>query len=264
MDAVDIVILSRNRSWSLLQTVASVREFVRWPYRIIIRDHGSTPEHRAHIERLAGDDCDLMMVDEFLSCGEGRRQALPSVRSEFCVFLDDDCRVGMRWLSRLMEVMLSNPSAVAVPSNIVQDNHTIESGVRVLSGREMTRAPFLYLGRGDASLGGATLYRTESLRATEFRAEYNAGFEDWDQTLQMTRAGGEIHGSEAVVSHKHLPDSDAYNADRWRWSELLDAAIALYDRWGVVTGIRRTLQSMLQVRHKVSADQWDRIKECGL
>jgi len=261
---VDILILSRNRSWSLTQTVGSIREWTDWPYRISIQDHGSEPQERDHLRELCAPDCRLICLDTFLSCNEGRRRGLGLVDSPFVVFLDDDVRVGRDWLDRLMEMLLPRPACAAVPMNLCTDGKKLESGVRNFRDGEVIMEPHGYLGLGRACLGGATLYRSEALRQTEFRAEYNAGYEDWDQTLQMTKAGWEVWGSLSYGHHTHQSDSLDYFPDRWRWPEFLDAAIGLHRRWGISSGIRRVAAHMLKSGLRIRADQWDALKVAGL
>ena len=56
----------------------------------------------------------------------------------------------------------------------------------------------------------------------------------------------------------------SYKQDRWRWHEILDAAIAMYRRWGIRTGMRTSIQAMLVAGVKIRADQWDVVREAGL
>ena len=121
IEPVTIAILSHNRSWSLMQTVSSIRQFVQWPYRIIIHDNGSSEDHLGHVWRLEGDDCLIHTCRDFLSCLDGRRAVLDLVDTEYVAFLDDDIRVCPSWLSEMMGVMLTRENAGAVTCNITQD-----------------------------------------------------------------------------------------------------------------------------------------------
>ena len=262
---VEIFIMSHNRSWSLLQTVASIREFTRWPYMIIVQDHASRPAEQEHINQLAAGDTRIRYLAQFLSCNEGRRAILPYLSSEYVMFLDDDVRVGPQWLDKMMTVMLSKLNAGAVVGNIFQDDGRQESGIRRIKGGIVYNEKWGYLGRGEATLGGATLYRTDIVRKTEFRPEFNAGFEDWDQTLQMTQnLGCELWGSDAGFLHVHQHESRAYALERWRWPEIMDSALAMYHRWGVRTAVQKTLSFMMKHNVKVRADQWQQVIQIGL
>jgi len=216
--SVDIHIMSHNRSWSLLQTVASIREFTKWPYHITVQDHASIPRECRHIKRLAGPDCNVVNLGNFLSCNEGRRVGLDRLGGPYIVYLDDDCRVAPGWLTKMMGIMLTRPRAGVVTCSIMHDGNRMESGVRNREGGYITREAWGYLGQGIASLGGATLYRRLALERTVFRPQYNAGFEDWDQTLQITQDHGfQVWGSDAGILHCHQADSGPYKANRWRW-----------------------------------------------
>jgi len=265
-ERVDILILSRNRSHSLFQTVASIREFTKWPYRIIIQDHASDQNHRIHIKRLKAPDCETYFLDKFLSCNEGRRFGLKFVHSQYVAFIDDDVRVGKDWLFEMMRVMHCRPDAAAVTSNVLHDKGRKESGVRNHKSGMIRREPWGYVGQGIACLGGATLYRTDALHRTSFSSKFNGGFEDWDQTLQLTQEQGyTIWGSNAGMIHLHQQDSVGnYSLDRWRWVEVMDAAIEVYRKWGILEGMRTTMQASLARNVRLRPEQWDAVKAAGL
>lgn len=244
-EPVTIAILSRNRSWLLNQCVASIREFTKHPYRILIQDHGSDLHHREHMKRLLlRDDVQIVWRDDFLSCAEGRRTILDQVESEYVAYMDDDEKVAPHWLSNMVSVMRTRPACAAVTANMVIDGRQMMSGARMVRGQDIIMAKWGYTGSADACAGGCTLYRTDVLRATEYRPEFNAGYEDWDQTLQITRdLRMTVWASRAALFHNHIATTD-YLVDRWRMTELMDAAIAIWDRWRIRTAIEKVFKAM--------------------
>jgi len=252
-----------------MQAVGSIREWTRWPYRILIRDHASDEHHRAHIRELqpetsAGSDMETEWCDKFWSCNEGRRYGLDLIETEYTVFMDDDERVSPLWLTNMMSVMLSRPNCGAVVANMIQERGQDRiSGGRAFAGEyDVTALPYGSWGRVEFCAGGCTLYRTDALRATEFRPEYNAGYEDWDQTLQMTRElGMDIFTSRAVFFHTHQRDMVDYVVDRWRMTELMDAAIAIWRRWRIRTGVRVVARAMIKMNARMQDEQWDVYRE---
>lgn len=264
MQAVDIHIMTHNRSYSLMRTLASIRQFTRCgDYCVIVQDNLSNGEHRAHLKDMLGPK-GTHFKDKFYSCNEGRRVGLELVDSDYVVFLDDDVRVSPGWLTELMSVMKKR-DAGAVTTNICQDGLRWESGARIRRGCEVLHEDWGFTGNAELCQGGATLYRTELLRQTEYRPEYNGSFEDWDQTLQLTQdLGATVWGSRANVNHVHGFESVEYAADKWRWPEIIESALAIHERWGIKTALRKTVETCLHQNVRIRADLWDQIKQAEL
>lgn len=264
-EPVSILILSRNRSWSLMQTIASIREFTRYPYRIIIQDHASDTIHAEHIGRYCegADDCRIVWREDFLSCAEGRRFGLEHIDTRHVVFIDDDIKINPLWLTHMMRQMLAREreNAAVVVGNLINDRKQFYSGVRKVNGCDMVMMPYGHPVQGDCCAGGCTLYEADALRLTQFRPEYNAGFEDWDQTLQLTsNLGRTLWGCrEATFFHNHQADSAPYAKDRWRMTDLMNAAIAIWDRWGIRTAMEKVFQQMHSMRYPLQRHQAIRV-----
>jgi len=107
------------------------------------------------------------------------------------------------------------------------------SWARMLLNGTAKRLDYGYTGECDFCGGGATLYNTEAIRATEFRKEYNGTGEDWDQILQIAGNGHKIWSSDVEFFHFHQKDYDEYGTKRWRYTEIMDSLIALHERWGI-------------------------------
>jgi len=246
MKEITIAILSHNRSFLLTQAVGSIRQFTRYPYRILIHDNASDENHKEHIAQLAADDCSIIWSDKFYSCVQGRREFLRYVETERLVYMDDDEKVGPKWLTNMVAVM-NRFNCGAVVGNLVHDDGRTYSGARMVRGREILVKPIEYRGQCDAAAGGCTLYDRDVLDATEYRPEFSGGFEDWDQTLQITRdLGRTIYASPAVFFHNHGPLDHDYYVDRWRYTEVMDAAVGIWKRWRIKTAVTNTAAEMLK------------------
>ena len=261
-----IAILSHNRSWHLAQCIASIREFSYAPYIIKILDVDSTPVHREHVKQFAGPDCLIYPADDFPSCLEGRRRFLDMVDTEFVIYLDDDIRVGPRWIENMLRPIRLDTNSGASVANIVQEGEKVMSGVRYLeqSGRTLSvkQHEVGYLGQAPLSCGGATLYKLDTLKATEYRPEFSGGYEDWDQTMQITQdLGRGIYGTQATLFHKHMPECKDYFSDRWRWRELMESALGMYDRWNIRTGVDKVLAHFVKNEIVIPKDQAARVME---
>jgi len=264
---ITIAILTHNRSWHFAQCVASIRQFTKTPYKIFAFDVGSNPEQIEHMKQFHRDDCaDWGYCDTFISCLEGRRRILNSIDTEFVVYLDDDIRVGPEWLGSMLAPMRRDPDAAVVAPNISQEGAQVMSGIRerVKKGAShvVRSLPVNHEGKADMCMGGATLYRADILRETELRKEFSGGYEDWDQTLQITQdLKKKIYGCRATVFHKHMKECDDYFEDRWRWRELMDSAIGMWDRWNVRTAVDRVLTTFLELEIAIPREQAKRVAE---
>jgi GT2 family glycosyltransferase len=149
------------------------------------------------------------------------------------VFLDDDIKVERMWLTRMMREM-ARPSVDVVCGQLTQNfGNPKMSWARKMNNGTAERLPYGFTGYCDFCGGGATLYDIEALRATEFRSEFNGTGEDWDQILQIAANGGKIYCSDVEFFHFHQGDYDEYGTKRWRFPEILESALSLYDRWGI-------------------------------
>lgn len=263
---ITIGILTHNRSWHFAQCIASIREFTETPYQIGVLDTKSDIHHCEHMRQFEGDDCQFVFADVFYSCLEGRRKLLDMVDTEFIAYVDDDARVGPGWLQHLLRPMRNDPDCGAAVMNIVQEGKQATSGARFVEhgarSRTMHQHKPGYIGEAPACCGGATLYRTDVLRATEFREEFNGGYEDWDQTLQITQdLKKRIYATPATAFHYHMPENGPYCLDRWRWRPLLESAIGIWDRWQIRTAIDNTLLHFLKNNMSVPRDQMEKAME---
>jgi len=257
-----ILILSHNRSWSLMQTVASIREWTLSPYRIVIQDHKSDQRHWPLVKRLAGPDCTVVRADAILSCNEGRRIGLDHVTGRYCVFLDDDIKVERGWLGRMLAPMLKYRDVGAVCGQLVQNfGNPRMSWARMMAGGRAERMDYGFTGWCDFCGGGATLYDIEALRKTEFRSEFNGTAEDWDQVLQMNKMGYRTYCTDVEFFHFHQKDYDEYGTMRWRYTEILDSAIGLFNRWGIKSVATEIVSEMVRRGIPLQHHQREQVKE---
>lgn len=258
---VTILILSHNRSWSIQQCVASIREWTKHPYHIVIQDHNSDDKHWGLIRQLQGDDCTVLRVNSFLSCNEGRRVGLDHVNGDYVVFLDDDIKVERLWLTRMMNEM-RRPQVAVVCGQLTQNfGNPRMSWARMFVDGNAKRMTYGFSGECDFCGGGATLYDINALRATEFRAEYNGTGEDWDQILQITKMGYKIWCCEVNFFHFHQQDYDEYGLKRWRYTEILDSAIALFDCWKIRNVALELASEMISRNIPLQIEQRKKINE---
>jgi len=179
-------------------------------------------------------------------------------------FIDDDLKVGPEWLSSMMRVILKRPRAAAVGCNLIMrdrtDNH---SSLRYRLGSHECKMKHLgYIGKSQMAAGGCTLYRADALKDTEYRKEFDGGYEDWDQTLQLTQnLGYEIWGSRASLFHNHYKLDNGYELDRWRFNDMMESALGIWDRWKIRTAAAAVFGDLMRMGIKLSKDHTNRIAD---
>jgi len=225
--------------------VASIIQNTNVPYRLHILGSHITDE----VRKWVGDSGTITEVDRKMTCLSGRRHLLDCLPDATdIVYLDDDITVTQGWLSDLHDVKDRHGASVVAASLISDTNASISDGIKynMISGARVVHDGIVKVPKALIEVrvtmchGGATLYDAESLRATEYRSDFGAGFEDWDQTLQISQdQGGTVYGSGVLLFHVHGAESRAkpYMDARWRWDDLMRSAVAMYDRWGVKTGV---------------------------
>lgn len=239
----DVCILSYARPWTLAQCIAAIRQ--------------NTPdnEYRLHIAgdnppdfvmSLLPDNTTLYRHTHRVRCGEGRRMMLNALpHAERIAYIDDDLTVTKGWLGRMNQFM-DEAGASVVAANIISDANGCESrafinlcGLRKVQDGTVKAFPYMHTGPAKMCHGGATLYQANALRATEYRPVFCAGYEDWDQTLQISDEGGLIVGSDVTMIHLHGAESFAgeYFSHRWQWGDLLTGALEIWRRYGIISGV---------------------------
>jgi len=231
------------------------------PYHIVIQDHASDPEHYEAIKQLQGDDCTVLRANAFLSCNEGRRVGLDHVQGEHVVFLDDDIKVERMWLTRMLTAMRRQDVAVVCGQLLQNFGNGQMSWARMMDRGNAKRMDHGFTGECDFCGGGATLYDTSVIRATEFRDEFNGTGEDWDQILQIAQMGYKIWSTDVQFYHFHQKDYEEYGTKRWRYTEIMDSAISLYERWGIRNVAVEVFAEMTRRELPLQAKQKEAIKK---
>ena len=104
-----VIIPTRNRAKSLIQSVESVLRGNIRPERVLVVDNGSTDNTRRKIMALARREPSVRLLSwKKNNVSEARNWGARTARTEWLAFLDDDCVAPPVWLERAARLIRKN------------------------------------------------------------------------------------------------------------------------------------------------------------
>ena len=242
-----IIILSHGRVDQTLKVVASIREHVRVPCRILLIDNNSDSGTQQRLKELAaGNDLiDLELLDENLGCSGGRAYAIGRVSTKYVFLLDNDEVVFDGTLEHLIDSLERSPDSPAATGKIIFPDGSIHVFGGTLEPHHGLLHQELYgMGRryddplGDESIcnfvpGGMTLYRREFFDLYPYDREMRYYYEDVDWCYRLMKDGKAsfCRNPRSVSIHYHESktpaDSDPVE-ERRRWSMRFISSMAYF------------------------------------
>lgn len=193
---VSIIIPVYNNYFFTKQCLASILRNVKdVSYEIIIADDNSTDETRAIAQFVSN----ITIVQNEGPKGflHNCNNAIPSVRGQYTIFLNNDTQVMPQWLESLVDVLEKDPSVGLVGSKLVYPDNTLqEAGGIIFSdasgsnyGRNSvpSKIDFNYLKDVDYISGASIMLKTKLLRELDgFDPLYEpAYYEDTDMAMRI-------------------------------------------------------------------------------
>lgn len=101
---VTIIVSPRERFSYTRQSLESIYEHTKFPFKLIYVDGGSPENVKSYLEQAAKEKgFELIRCDYYLSPNQARNIGLARVDSKYVVFIDNDVEVTPGWLSKLVE-----------------------------------------------------------------------------------------------------------------------------------------------------------------
>ncbi|HXO43054.1 MAG TPA: glycosyltransferase, partial [Thermoanaerobaculia bacterium] len=213
---VTVVVLSWNQAARTRAALASLREHVRLPVRLLAIDNNSAPAERQAVRRSCqAYGAELVVLERNLGCGGGRQVGVERAATEYVMFLDNDAEVFPGTVEHLVHALDGDPAAVACGGNLILPEGRVQlcggdyrdDGV-VLSPVPMGRGlrhddPGLGSSGPCRWLGGALLLARRAAFASCPLAEEMAYFEDneWSVRVQARWPGSLRRAVEALGLH---------------------------------------------------------------
>ncbi|MGV2826613.1 glycosyltransferase family 2 protein [Myxosarcina sp. GI1(2024)] len=101
---VTLVVVPRERFSYTQKSLESIYQNTKFPFNLIYVDVNSPPQIKRYLEMQAQEKSfRLIRVNSFLTPNQSRNRALPSVDTEYVVFIDNDVLVKPGWLESLVK-----------------------------------------------------------------------------------------------------------------------------------------------------------------
>jgi glycosyltransferase involved in cell wall biosynthesis len=217
---VSIVVVTRNRSSLLAETLAALNRQRYAPLEVLVVDHGRDPATR----EMAGRCGARYLEASGGTLADARQAGVDAAGGEIVAFTDDDCLPSAEWLMEVVGALQRKPELAGVQGRTETQPGPVGShGVRV------TRPNPLYQTCNMA-------YRREALlRVGGFDPAFHGWFEDTALAARVLEQGPIGFVPEALVIHRAMPRTALH---RRAWRVLLEDERRLARRYP--TFYRRT------------------------
>lgn len=219
---VTVVLLTSNQPDETRNTLRSLAEHVRIPYRVLVVDNHSGGPAREDLRAHAAADnrIDTLFLDRNEGAAGGRLRAVARADTETVFFLDNDAEVFPGTIERLLDELDRHPEAVAASAGVVLPDGKIQlcggdvvekAGVVSFAARHAGR-PF-----DDAEIeesaacgwlaGCAVLIRRAAFEEFPLDARMTRYYEDneWSMRVARARPGALRCASRALALHHQRP-----------------------------------------------------------
>ncbi len=219
---VSVIIPSYNMEKFTPLTVESVLAQDYLNVEIIIVDDGSTDGSLTALSRF-GDRIRVLEQKNAGACA-ARNRGLAECKGEFVAFLDCDDLWERHKLSRCVEALMAEPTAVMVHSHA----YCIDAEGKVFGPPSFPPRPegkvFAELARLNHVMNSTPLCRTAAVRAVGGWDEAIFTTADWDLWLRLAQRGGISFLSEVLARTRVASYYNARNIDKTRreWVYVLD------------------------------------------
>ncbi len=117
---VTVLVLSWNQAVRTRAALASLREHVRIPVRVVVIDNNSAPAERQAVRGSCQSyGAELVELERNLGCGGGRQLGVERAATEYVMFLDNDAEVFPGTVEHLVHALDGDPAAVACGGNLI-------------------------------------------------------------------------------------------------------------------------------------------------
>lgn len=259
LPSVTIVILSLDRLHLTRRCLESIYAHSDYPFSLLILDNGSQPDTIAYLrvmERIQ-DNLRVIYHPTNLGCAGGRNRAFSEVETDYALVLDNDVVCHPGWLRETMACAMRHDAAFVAPMRLDTCGQVWALGVELVptdNERVLEIARWFHdlpvatvqqlLGDGDLTTnyisGCVGLYAVDAFHTCEgFREIFQAGFEDMDFSLCLTKRGYTIWAPHrAMVTHddewRPQTESDVqYVRERYDIARLQRDAALFRELWDV-------------------------------
>lgn len=120
---VTIIVSPRERFSFTQANLESIYEHTPMPFSLIYVDGGSPTHIQSYLATQAClKNFQLIRTEQYLSPNQARNLAIPHVKTEYVVFIDNDVMVGPQWLDYLVQCAEEERATVVCPLTCIGKN----------------------------------------------------------------------------------------------------------------------------------------------
>jgi GT2 family glycosyltransferase len=117
---VTVVVLSWNQAGRTRAALASLRERVRLPFRLLVIDNNSAPAERQVVRRSClAHGAELVELERNVGCAAARQLGVERATTEYVMFLDNDAEVFPGTVEHLVHALDRDRAAIACGGNVI-------------------------------------------------------------------------------------------------------------------------------------------------
>jgi GT2 family glycosyltransferase len=129
-----IVVVPRERFSHTRQSLESIYENTKIPFKLVYVDGGSPNNIRVYLEKQASKrNFHLIRTNHYLSPNQARNIGLSQVNSKYVVFIDNDVEVTSGWLNALVQCAEGTNASIVGPLYFIGD---VDSQIIHMAGGE--------------------------------------------------------------------------------------------------------------------------------
>lgn len=126
--AASVVVCTRDRGSSVVETVLSILKTSDVPIQLVIVDQSSSTDTYRALRQLLHDERIVYFRSSETGLGRARNAGLEISQHEIVLFTDDDVTVPPNWVSVMSRIMLDNPSVAVAFCNVDAAPHDAARG----------------------------------------------------------------------------------------------------------------------------------------
>jgi glycosyltransferase involved in cell wall biosynthesis len=252
---ISVVICTRDRGTSVVDTVASVLQNSDTTCELLVVDQSQGIDTETSLERFRGDPRFHYLHSSELGLARGRNLGITQSRGQIIAFTDDDCDVPQNWLENIADAFRIDPHVTIVFGCVTAAPHDPSKGFvpcyeikepfmgRVLRDKyridgmgacmAVRREAWLHLSGFDPYLGAGSPLRSAEENDFAFRSLI-AGYWIYETpSIQVIHRGFRLHEEASEIVFGYLYGTGAMFAKHFRLGNrrMLPLMARIFWRW---------------------------------
>jgi glycosyltransferase involved in cell wall biosynthesis len=242
MTKISVCIPTYNQAHYLEQAIHSACEQTTLPYEIIVSDDCSSDDTQEILKRLSNEISFLKIISHSKNLGIAANtdECLRVATGDFIVRLDSDDYLAPRYIERLSELLLKNPTAGYAHANVYeidQNGHFLKQRrLFAKSGFQTSKDALRSALKGYRVAANIIMFRRSALEKVNYLRDRPDFGEDYHLSASISAAGfGNVYLSEVLSYYRVWVDVSKVRKKR---------------KLAEINGLRRVFEEVLEPAYK--------------